>query len=61
MKRDQTSNVYWGAILVVAGGLFLLRNLDIIDFEFTIRTYWPVILIVIGLSIVVKSINKKQA
>jgi lia operon protein LiaF len=59
-KKNSTSEIYWGIVMVVFGGLFLLRNFDIIDFSFAIRTYWPVILIVVGLSIVVKSMSRRQ-
>ena len=55
---DRLSGVYWGIILVVIGGLFLARNLGYIDFQFTMRRYWPLILVLIGLSVVVKSLAK---
>ena len=59
-QRANASNIYWGFVLLAFGGLFLLRNLDIIDFQFAMRTYWPLILIVVGLSIIIKSLSKKQ-
>ena len=61
MKQNDSSTIFWGVILVVMGGLFLLRNFGVIDFGWTIRQYWPVILIVIGLFIVVKSLAKKKS
>ena len=60
MERSRVSKAYWGIIFIVFGGLFLLRNLGYIDFTFTMRRHWPVILIVVGLSIIVKSLVNKQ-
>ncbi len=59
MRKDTLSRTYWGIILVAIGGLFLARNLGYIDFVFTMRRYWPVILIIFGLFVVIKSINRK--
>jgi predicted membrane protein len=47
-------NVFWGIILIIFGVLFLLDNMDVIDFAEAIRTYWPVLLILWGLSILLK-------
>lgn len=38
-------------ILIIVGVLFLLHNLDILSFSFIgsmLRTWWPAILIVVG-------------
>jgi len=49
-------SVFWGIVLLVLGVLFLLGNLDIMYFDFWdfIGDWWPVILIVVGLSIIFK-------
>ncbi len=63
MKNKTASDLYWGLILVVIGGLFLAGNLGFLDFEFTprmLRTYWPLILVILGGSIVVNSIGRSQ-
>jgi len=46
------NNLFWGAILVILGMLFLLDNFYILDFGYLISTFWPVILIVIGAKII---------
>ena len=47
-------NVIWGVILVTIGLLMLLDNLGVASFEDVISDYWPLILIVWGLSILVR-------
>ncbi len=46
--------VMWGLILIILGGLLLLDNLGVADFGHVIGTYWPIILIVIGLSLLLR-------
>ncbi|OMF33349.1 cell wall-active antibiotics response protein LiaF [Paenibacillus sp. FSL H8-0259] len=50
MKRRFTSQVLGGLILIGLGGLFLLRQMGYTDFSLgsLISTYWPVILIILG-------------
>jgi predicted membrane protein len=43
-------NLFWGMVLILLGLLFLLDNLGIADFGEVIRMYWPVILILWGIS-----------
>ena len=47
-------NVTWGLILVILGILLLLDNLGIADFGDIISEYWPLILIVWGLVILLR-------
>jgi len=47
--RVNSGRVFWGLILIVVGGLFLLDSLDKVDAGRIIGDYWPVILIVVGL------------
>ena len=60
MTKRTTKDLYWGAILVVVGGLLLARNLGYIDFHFSLRLYWPVILILIGIAILINSSMQKK-
>jgi uncharacterized integral membrane protein len=55
MSRSGHS-VFWGIILLLFGVLFLLDNLDLMYFDFWdfIGKWWPVILIVVGLSLIFK-------
>ncbi len=47
-------NFYWGFILILLGFLLLLDNLGAIDFREFISDYWPLILILWGLSILAR-------
>ncbi len=55
MSRSGHST-FWGIILLLFGVLFLLDNLGIMCFDFWgfIGDWWPVILIVLGISIIFK-------
>ncbi len=45
-------NIFWGVILITLGALFILKNLDIIYFNwYAIFRLWPLLLILIGISI----------
>lgn len=45
----KTEKVIWGLILVFAGGIILLQNLEIVDFNWhVIFRFWPLVLILIG-------------
>jgi len=53
------SRQIWGLILVVIGGLFLLRNLDIIDYSWRhVEDYWPVVLIIVGAVLILRYIRQ---
>lgn len=49
-------NIFWGSTLLVLGILFLLDNLELlkIDVSDLITTYWPVMLIIAGISVLFK-------
>ncbi len=51
----QRRPIIGGLILIALGVLFLLDNLEIVSFGYVISTYWPVILILIGISILMRS------
>ncbi len=47
MKNSR--GLYWGGLLVILGGLWLLRNLNLLHVEWRhILPYWPVLLIAAG-------------
>ncbi len=50
-------NLFWGLVLITLGVLFLLDNMEIVDFSYLIRTYWPVIFILWGIHVLLR---KKQ-
>src|SRR5205085_5059744 len=45
--RDQ---IFWGILLIAAGTILLLGRLGIADLSGIFRSYWPLFIIVIGLS-----------
>lgn len=47
-------NVFWGVVLVTIGFLFLLDNLGIADFGSMVHDFWPLILIVWGISVLMR-------
>ncbi|REJ12480.1 MAG: cell wall-active antibiotics response protein [Paenibacillaceae bacterium] len=53
MNMKIFGRVFWGLVLLAIGGLFLLRQLNLLPFDFDIgflfSTFWPIILIAIGL------------
>lgn len=54
-----SGSVFWGAVLIVLGGLLILANFDIIRYE-TLFDFWPVAVIAIGLKLVVDSVARKK-
>jgi hypothetical protein len=51
--HSHQGRIFWGLILVVIGGLFLLDRVGGFDFGYLISTYWPVIIMILGLSILI--------
>src|SRR5512135_2983203 len=50
----KVSTLFWGILLVLIGGLFLLSNLAVLDVNWgTIWRLWPMILVFWGLSIMI--------
>jgi len=47
--------IFWGLILVLIGGLFLLDRFGMHDFGYYIGRYWPVIIMLVGVSILISS------
>ncbi len=52
MSKTKNSDLFWGFLLVGLGVIFLLDKLDVIDFGDFVSTFWPVVLIVIGIKLV---------
>jgi hypothetical protein len=49
-KRSiDAGTLFTGLILVVIGALFLLDRLHVADFHDVIRTWWPMIIVLVGL------------
>ncbi len=58
-RRTDGGRIFWGLILILIGGLFLLDQMDRLDFGDVMSTYWPVIIILVGLSTMIGSGFKK--
>ena len=54
MESKNYSGFYGGITLLVLGTLFLLDNMHILDFGNAISTFWPVVLILIGIHLIMK-------
>jgi phage shock protein C len=54
--RGRQRNVVLGAVLVAIGGLFLAQNFDLFDW-FDFGRFWPVVLILLGLLLIVRKIG----
>lgn len=51
MKDNQYKSIVWGMILIVLGTLFLLANMDIINFQWRdVVQLWPMLLVFWGVS-----------
>lgn len=49
-KRIDGDQIFWGLFLVAAGIFLLLGRLGIADFSWTLRKFWPLIVVIIGIS-----------
>jgi TM2 domain-containing membrane protein YozV len=52
-----SGSIFWGALLVVLGGVLLLANFDVIRYD-TIFDFWPVAVIGIGLKLVIEAVAR---
>ena len=48
--RNYQGRIFAGLVIIAVGVIFLLANMDRLDFGDFISTYWPMILILIGIS-----------
>jgi len=60
VSRAKDRQIFWGLFLIIVGILFLLEELDIINFGQTLVNYWPAIFILIGLLIYIARGFKKS-
>ncbi|MCD4736688.1 MAG: DUF5668 domain-containing protein [Bacteroidales bacterium] len=45
-------NVFWGVLLILTGGLFVLKNIDVVDFSWlAFLRLWPLLLVLWGISV----------
>ena len=60
-KEKTGYNLIGGFILIGLGGYFLLDEFDIIPYWFRIGKLWPLILVAVGLSIILKGVKKNES
>ena len=52
----KTSNIFWGVFFIAIGGLILLGNYTALNFTWhSAWKFWPMVLVLIGVSILVKN------
>jgi len=56
MSAQKTQGrIFWGILLILLGVLFLLDQMDKLDFGDLVGRYWPVIFILLGISILLSN------
>lgn len=57
----KTDKIIWGLVLVFVGGVLLLENFNVIDFQWmAIWRFWPIVLILIGANMLLARANYKS-
>jgi len=54
-----SGSIFWGAFLIVLGVVLILANFEVILYS-TLRDFWPVAVIVVGLKLVADSMAKAK-
>lgn len=49
----KSGTIFWGIILIVGGALMIADNIKLIDFS--LRTWWPMLLVIYGMYMVGRS------
>jgi len=55
----KSGSVFWGALLIVLGAILLLGNFEVISYK-RIFDFWPLVVIVIGIKLVVDYFSKNK-
>jgi len=55
----RSGSIFWGLVLIVLGGVLLLANYQIIDYD-TLFDFWPLIIIVIGFKFIVDYVSREK-
>ena len=58
--ENNKSGMFWGFILILIGVLFLFQNFDMLDIGDIISTFWPLVLVAIGLKILYDRKSKNE-
>ena len=49
-RRIDGDQIFWGLFVMLGGIFLLLGRLGIADFSWTLRKFWPLIVVIIGIS-----------
>lgn len=60
LSPSPSGSIFWGVLMMALGGIFLLGNFDVIDFD-RLWDFWPVIVIVIGVKMIFDYFSRKNA
>jgi hypothetical protein len=55
----KSGSVFWGIVLIILGGLLLMANYQVIDYD-TLFDFWPLVIIVIGVKFVMDYAAKNK-
>ena len=55
----RSGSIFWGLVLIVLGGVLLLANYQIIDYD-TLFDFWPLIIIVIGFKFIMDYVSREK-
>jgi hypothetical protein len=58
-KAMKAGSIFWGAVLMALGFVFLLANFEVISYG-TVFDLWPLFIIVIGIKLVIDYFSKKK-
>jgi len=61
INRARERRLFWGLLLIIVGILFLLEEVEVINFGQSLVNYWPAIFILIGLLIYIARRFRKSA
>jgi hypothetical protein len=49
-RNINADQIFWGLFLIAAGVFLLLARLGIADFSWTLRNFWPLFVVIVGMS-----------
>lgn len=55
----KAGSIFWGAVLIVLGGILLLANFEVISYD-TVFDFWPIAVIVVGLKLIADYFGKSK-
>ncbi len=55
----RSGSIFWGLVLIVLGGVLLMANYQIIDYD-ALFDFWPLVIIVIGFKFIVDFVSREK-